>query len=96
MRYLWASFCHKNPIPGRIVHILVILIALASIVVPLMTKDATTILISLCVALVCFVLFVFFALADKMRSIAGTGKDTCDAFPAERFIQIAPVVADAV
>jgi len=68
MRYLWASFCHKNPIPGRIVHILVILIGFASIVVPLMTKDATTILISLCVALVCFVLFVFFALADKMRS----------------------------
>ncbi|MEZ9869564.1 hypothetical protein [Vibrio sp. 10N.261.51.A4] len=68
MRYLWASFCHKNPVPGRIVHILVMLIALASIVVPLISKDATTIIASLCVALVCFVLFVFFALCDKMRS----------------------------
>ncbi|UPR36306.1 hypothetical protein ITG09_21560 [Vibrio cyclitrophicus] len=68
MRYLWASFCHKNPIPGRIVHILVMLIALASIVVPLISKDATTILVSLSVALVCFVLFAFFALSDKMRS----------------------------
>ncbi|MCG9639326.1 hypothetical protein L1D22_05185 [Vibrio sp. Isolate34] len=68
MRYLWASFCHKNPIPGRIVHILVMLIALASIVVPLISKDATTIITSLCIALVCFALFVFFALADKMRS----------------------------
>ncbi|MBE8565026.1 hypothetical protein BCT47_09035 [Vibrio splendidus] len=68
MRYLWASFCHKNPIPGRIVHIFIILVALASIVVPLVSKDATTILVSLGVALVCFVLFVFFALADKMRS----------------------------
>ncbi|MEZ9661141.1 MULTISPECIES: hypothetical protein [unclassified Vibrio] len=68
MRYLWASFCHKNPIPGRIVHILVMLIALASITTPLISKDATTILTSLCAALVCFVIFVFFALADKMRS----------------------------
>ncbi|MEZ8737336.1 MULTISPECIES: hypothetical protein [unclassified Vibrio] len=68
MRYLWASFCHKNPIPGRIVHILVMLIALASITIPLISKDATTILTSLCAALVCFVVFVFFALADKMRS----------------------------
>ncbi|MCG9543771.1 hypothetical protein L1D37_08325 [Vibrio sp. Isolate33] len=68
MRYLWASFCHKNPIPGRIVHTLVMLVALASIVVPLTSKDATTILASLCSALVCFVLFVFFAMADKMRS----------------------------
>ncbi|MCG9555143.1 hypothetical protein L1D16_12130 [Vibrio sp. Isolate31] len=67
MRYLWASFCHKNPVFGRIVHILVMLVALASIVVPLISKDATTILVSLCVALVCVVLFVFFALADKMR-----------------------------
>ncbi|MFA0695178.1 hypothetical protein [Vibrio sp. 10N.222.49.C9] len=68
MRYLWASFCHKNSIPGRIVHILVMLIALASITIPLISKDATTILTSLCAALVCFVVFVFFALADKMRS----------------------------
>ncbi|TKF69180.1 hypothetical protein FCV55_12395 [Vibrio sp. F13] len=68
MRYLWALFCHKNPIPGRIVHILVMLIALASITIPLISKDATTILTSLCAALVCFVVFVFFALADKMRS----------------------------
>ncbi|MCQ8867313.1 hypothetical protein AB4179_15155 [Vibrio lentus] len=68
MRYLWASFCHKNPILGRIVHILVMLVALASIVVPLISKDATTIIASLCVALVCFILFVFFALCDKMRS----------------------------
>ncbi|PMH20358.1 hypothetical protein [Vibrio splendidus] len=68
MRYLWASFCHKNPILGRIVHIFIILVALASIVVPLVSKDATTILVSLGVALVCFALFVFFALADKMRS----------------------------
>ncbi|PMN97006.1 hypothetical protein BCT19_08610 [Vibrio splendidus] len=68
MRYLWASFCHKNPIVGRIVHILVMLVALTSIVIPLMSKDATTILVSLGIALVCFVLFVFFALADKMRS----------------------------
>ncbi|CAV25290.1 Hypothetical protein VS_II0064 [Vibrio atlanticus] len=68
MRYRWASFCHKNPIIGRIVHVFVMLVAVASIVLPLMSKDATTILVSLCVALVCFVLFVFFALADKMRS----------------------------
>jgi len=44
------------------------LVALASIVIPLISKDATTILVSLGVALVCFVLFAFFALADKMRS----------------------------
>ncbi|KAB0465766.1 MULTISPECIES: hypothetical protein [Vibrio] len=68
MRYLWASFCHKNPILGRIVHILVMLVALASIVVPLISTDATTILMALGVALVCIVLFVFFALSDKMRS----------------------------
>ncbi|WP_139683683.1 hypothetical protein [Vibrio tasmaniensis] len=68
MRYRWASYCHKNPIIGRIVHIFVILVAVASIAIPLLSKDATTILVSLCVALVCFVLFVFFALADKMRS----------------------------
>ncbi|KWT99672.1 MAG: hypothetical protein ACPHQD_00995 [Vibrio toranzoniae] len=68
MRYLWASFCHKNPILGRIVHILVMLVALASIVVPLLSTDATTILVALGTALVCIVLFVFFALSDKMRS----------------------------
>ncbi|MFA0144376.1 hypothetical protein AB4430_21825 [Vibrio kanaloae] len=68
MRYLWASFCHKNPTLGRIVHILVMLVALASIVVPLISTDATTILMALGVALVCIVLFVFFALSDKMRS----------------------------
>ncbi|WP_299691606.1 hypothetical protein [uncultured Vibrio sp.] len=68
MRYLWASFCHKNPTLGRIVHTLVILIALASIVVPLVSTDATTLLASLCIALVCTVLFVFFALSDKIRS----------------------------
>lgn len=68
MRYLWASFCHKNPILGRIVHITIMLVALASLVTPLMSTDATTILVSLGVALVCFVLFAFFALADKMRS----------------------------
>ncbi|TVU66151.1 hypothetical protein FQP88_02355 [Vibrio atlanticus] len=68
MRFLWASFCHKNPILGRIVHIAVMLVALTSIVIPLISKDATTILVSLSVAVVCILLFVFFALSDKMRS----------------------------
>ncbi|MCC4786478.1 hypothetical protein LMH81_07195 [Vibrio lentus] len=68
MRYMWASFCANNPNLGRSVHLLVILLAITSIILPLVYENLLVISTSLVLALICGALMIFFGLCDKIRS----------------------------
>ncbi len=68
MVYMWALFRHQKPLLGAFFEVIVVVLAVVSIAIPLIwEEEMLAILIASCLALLCFILFIFFAKSDKVR-----------------------------
>ncbi|PMK36368.1 hypothetical protein BCT56_02235 [Vibrio lentus] len=68
MVYQWAVFRHQRPIFGAGCELFFIMLAFLSIALPLIYEESLLILgVSSGFAIICFILFLFFAQSDKLR-----------------------------